>query len=206
MKSKWIKLISMTAMLLVLVACDQTPASDENVNSQDTTAESTESVELVEKEVTFEEGTLLLNLEADEKAEAYAELDAIDIYTGETQAADAYSHITKIESEQAYAELLVSTNKAPVIVYLGYNECPFCKVFSPKINQLASELDVEIHYYNTTERGNDATFSNAMRLYNVETVPHAFIVDKAKAGSFVNHESSMEEIEAFLLEYVEKTQ
>lgn len=201
--------MSMTVMLLVLAACNQTQSSDESNNSQDSTTkttETTESVELVEKEVNFEEGTRLLNLETDEKTAAYAELDAINIYTGETQAADAYSHITKIESEQAYAELLVSTNEAPVIVYLGYNECPFCKVFTPKINQLASELDVEIHYYNTNERGNDATFSNAMQLYNVETVPHAFIVENAKAGSLVNHESSMEEIEAFLLEYVEKTQ
>lgn len=203
MKKRLLKLVGLSSMLLLLAACNQSQTTEENSAAEETVA--TESVELVDREVSFVEGTELLALESEEKAEAYAELDEVDIFSGEPENTD-YSQIKPIESEMAYAELLVSTNDTPAIVYLGFDECPFCKVFSPKINQLASELDVEIHYYNTHERGNDATFANAMQLYNVETVPHAFIVEHAKAGSKVNHESSMEEIEAFLLEYIDKTQ
>lgn len=203
MKKHLLKIVGLSSMLLVLAACNQSDTAKESVTSEDVIA--TESVELVDQEVTFENDTQLLNLDEEAKAAAYAELDNVEIYTGETDSS-LYTQFKTVDSEQAYAELLVSTNKTPVIVYLGFDECPFCKVFSPKINQLASEMDVEIQYYNTKERGNDATFANAMQLYNVETVPHAFIVDGAKAGSKVNHESSMEEIEAFLLEFVNKTQ
>lgn len=203
MKKYLLKLVGLSSLLLFLVACNQSDPAQESVATEDVIA--TESVELVDQEVSFEDETQLLSLDEGEKAAAYAELDKVDIYTGETDSS-LYTQFKTVDSEQAYAELLVSTNETPVIVYLGFDECPFCKVFSPKINQLASEMGVEIQYYNTKERGNDATFVNAMQLYNVETVPHAFIVDGAKAGSKVNHESSMEEIEAFLLEFINKTQ
>lgn len=203
MKKALVKLVGLSSVLVVLTACNQSQMNEESVSSEETGA--VESVELVEREVTFEDGTQLLSLDEEEKAAVYAELDEVAIYTGETDTA-AYSQLKPVESETAYAELLVSTNNTPAIVYLGFDECPFCKVFSPKINQLASELGVEIHYYNTKERGNDATFADAMQLYNVDTVPHAFIVEDVKVASKVNHESSMEEIEAFLLEFVDKTQ
>lgn len=203
MKKRLIKLVGLSSVLLVLAACNQASTKEESVTSDEESV--AESVELVDREVTFEEGTQLLSLDAADKAVVYAELDEVDIFTGEP-ASSAYSQLIPVESEQAYADLLISTNDQAAIVYLGFDECPFCKVFSPKINQLASELGVDIHYYNTTERGNDATFANAMQLYNVDTVPHAFIVENVKAGSKINHESSMEEIEAFLLEYVDKTQ
>lgn len=203
MKKALVKLVGLSSVLVVLTACNQSQMNEESVSSEETGA--VESVELVEREVAFEDGTQLLSLDEEEKAAVYAELDEVAIYTGETDTA-AYSQLKPVESETAYAELLVSTNNTPAIVYLGFDECPFCKVFSPKINQLASELGVEIHYYNTKERGNDATFADAMQLYNVDTVPHAFIVEDVKVASKVNHESSMEEIEAFLLEFVDKTQ
>ncbi|MGO4928580.1 TlpA family protein disulfide reductase [Fundicoccus sp. Sow4_D5] len=203
MKKALVKLVGLSSVLVVLTACNQSQMNEESVSSEETGA--VESVELVEREVTFEDGTQLLSLDEEEKAAVYAELDEVAIYTGETDTA-AYSQLKPVESETAYAELMVSTNNTPAIVYLGFDECPFCKVFSPKINQLASELGVEIHYYNTKERGNDATFADAMQLYNVDTVPHAFIVEDVKVASKVNHESSMEEIEAFLLEFVDKTQ
>lgn len=203
MKKRLVKLVGLSSMLFLLAACQQAQTSEDSNASNE--AQTEETVELVDREVTFEEGTHLLDLDAEEKAAIYAELDEVDLYTGETEA-QVFSQLKPVESEKAYADLLVSTNERPAIIYLGFDECPFCKVFSPKINQLASELGVEIHYYNTKERGNDATFANAMQLYNVDTVPHAFIVDGVKVGSKVNHESSMEEIEAFLLEFIDKTQ
>lgn len=197
----WIKCLGLSSALLLLVACNQETSTQEASSSEAVASE--ESVELVDQAVNFDEGTQLLTMDETEKKERYSELDMIDIFTGETETADTYSQINNIETEKDYAELLVSTNEKPAIVYLGFNECPFCKVFTPKINQLASEMGIEIYYYNTKEHAEDATFASAMQLYNVETVPHAFIVENAKAGSKVNHESTMLEIEAFLQEYLE---
>lgn len=203
MKHTFIKLLSLVSMSFLLGACQDTETATEKKASAPSTTESEESVELVDRKVEISEGTAFLQMDESEKASAYAELDEIDLFTGEVAPTSAMSNMINVDSEADYAQLLINTKDQPAIVYLGFDDCPFCKVFSPKLNQLASEFDLDIYYYNTHERDKDATFANAMQLYNVQTVPHAFIVENGEPGSKVNHESTMIEIEAFLAEFSE---
>lgn len=197
-----IKLAILSSMTLLLGACQNEAASTSEASPTETTQESTE---MIDKKVEISEDTAFREMNESEKAAAYAALDEIDLYTGETEATAAMSQIQNIESEADYSALLATTSDQPAIIYLGYDDCPFCKVFSPKINHLASEYGVEIYYYNTHERGDDATFANAVQVYNVDTVPHAFIVEDARPGSKINHESTMAEIEAFIAELAEQS-
>lgn len=203
MTRTFFKLLSVASLTLFLGACQDTGAQNEEKSAATSAIESEEAVELVDRKVEIPEKTAFLNMDEAEKEAAYAELDEIDIYTGEVSPTASMSRMINVDSEADYVQLLTDTKDQPAIVYLGFDECPFCKVFSPKINQLASEFNVDIYYYNTHERDKDATFANAMQLYNVSTVPHAFIVENSRPQSKINHESSMAEIEAFFAEFVE---
>ena len=94
----------------------------------------------------------------------------------------------------------MSTADGAKIIYLGFDECPYCHAFSPKLNQLAKEKGVTVYYYNTRKHANDSNFESAMQVYGVNKVPNAFIVKGGKPGINVNHASKMAELEAFINE------
>lgn len=202
MNQSIIKLAILSSMALLLGACQNETTPTREVSSTEATQE---PAEMIDKKVEISEDTSFREMSEDEKKQAYAALDEIDLFTGEVGPTADMSQIQNIGSETDYSTLLTATNDRPAIIYLGFDDCPFCKVFSPKINHLASEYGVEIHYYNTHERGDDVTFANAMQVYNVDTVPHAFIVEGARPGKKINHESTMAEIEAFIAEFAEQT-
>ncbi|UUX34183.1 thioredoxin family protein [Fundicoccus culcitae] len=179
---------------LVLTACGN---NSEEQGLIDTIQETVSSTSRLDASITIDESAAFLSMEASEKESVYESLDAIIMDTEMIHNIADYSMISEIESEAAYLDFISTTDESPKVIYLGFNECPYCVVFTPKINQLAEEIDVPIYFYNTQTRQNDDNFVDAMSNYNVSTVPHAFIVDKGKPIQFINHKSSMEAIEAF---------
>lgn len=145
-----------------------------------------------------------LKMDNDAKSLVYASLDLIGTNAKSNKPAKDYSQIVEITSEDAYAKLLESTEEQAKIIYLGFDECPWCKAFLPKINQLASEFDVTIHYYNTRSRQVDSTFMSNMKHFGVDTVPYAFIMEDGDNKERINHMSSMQQIEDFFSQYDKK--
>lgn len=201
MKVKHLLLVT-TAAITLLSACDLMP----RLGSSNAEIEVTVQGERQDTEVAFADDVQLLNLSDSEKATLYADYDAIEKYSAGTKSPIAYSQVTELDSDQAYTDFILSTQKEAKIIYLGFDECPYCKAFTPKLNQLAKELDLPVYYYNTRRRENDLNYQSAMATYNVQTVPHAFIMKNGKVQAKVNHLSSMSAIEAFVKKTAEMNQ
>lgn len=142
-------------------------------------------------------------LKLDEKAkkEAYTKLDNIKKSSHDSKTPLSFSQIKEVTSEEEYSQLLLNSKKEAFILYLGFDECPYCKAFTPKLNQLAKEMKLDIYYYNVRKRNQDPNFKTAMAFYKVDSVPHAFIVQDIKVKGMVNYDSTMEEIEQFLIKF-----
>lgn len=190
------KLLLLFSVIFIFSACNTRP------KSSDFEYEALLDSERIDKPVDIAENIKFKAMSGQAKAEVYKSLDEIGTSSKMTKLPEEYSHIQEIDSEHTYLELLESSQEQAVIVYLGFDECPWCKAFSPKLNQLASEFDIPVYYYNTQVRNQDESFTKAMEIYDVDTVPYAFIVDKHEAKERINHHSSMEQIEEFINLYV----
>lgn len=183
-------------MSLYLVACQS--------NSSEFEYMALEGQERLDQVVIIPPQTNFLTMEASEKEVQYQALDKIGVDSKGQHKATDYPHIEAISSESDYLEFVKSTEEQAQIIYIGFDECPWCKVFSPKINQLASEFDLPIYYYNTRSRAEDMTYTKVMESFNVETVPYAFIMVNGELKERINHQSSMQQIEDFFTRYREQ--
>lgn len=197
-KIKW--MMALTSTLLALGASIPIEVA---ATSQDKLIEQVVKGERRDGEVVFEDDFSFLNISAEEKQKRFAEYDMIETFSKSTKSPISYSNIEEITSQEAYTEFILSTMKEAKIIYLGFNECPACKAFSPKINQFAKEQGIQIAYYNTRSRAGDRDYDSVINSYQVDTVPHAFIMSKGKPIAKVNHASSMEALEAFVNKMVE---
>ncbi|MBD3949229.1 thioredoxin family protein [Tuanshanicoccus lijuaniae] len=152
----------------------------------------------LDKAVSIPEDTQFKTMDKAEKEKLYAELDKIEKFSQDTKSPISYSNIEEITSDAEYTDFILNSQKNASIIYLGFDECPYCKAFTPKLSHLAKEYGVKVYYYNTRKRDNDANFKSIVSMYNVETVPHAFIVKNGDVVNKINHEHSMTAIEAFV--------
>lgn len=159
--------------------------------------------DLIDGEVIIDDNLQFLAMEPAEKAARYAEYDHINKNTLTEVAALDFSQVEEVASEEEYNELMEKSMDEAVVLYLGFDECPYCRAFIPKLNHLAKELDVTLHYYNTNRRADDRNFNDVIQSLNIETVPHAFILQQGEIKARINHQNTMQEMENFLREVVE---
>lgn len=159
--------------------------------------------DLIDGEVIIDDNLQFLAMEPAEKAARYAEYDYINKNTLTEVAALDFSQVEEVASEEEYNELMEKSMDEAVVLYLGFDECPYCRAFIPKLNHLAKELDVTLHYYNTNRRADDRNFNDVIQFLNIETVPHAFILQKGEIKARINNQNTMQEMENFLREVVE---
>lgn len=109
-------------------------------------------------------------------------------------------YIKVIESEKDYIKFINETNDQAKIIYLGFDDCPFCKAFLPKLHAIAEDYETNIYYYDIHERQADASFTMVIeKFYKINKVPHAFIVKDSKIqGDPLNSKSSMQDMETFI--------
>lgn len=198
-------LLSLSAVVF-LGAC-QAPQnnSDETTTAQVTQTSSVAVAEVdkvkgerIDAEVVIETNQPFAKMSATEKSEQFQKLDEIIVNTKTEVDMTQLTAIQEIVSDKDYFKLIEQSQEDAQVIYLGFNECPYCKAFSPKLNALATEKDVVIHYYNTHKHSKDTTFTEITQFYQVETVPHAFIVHKGQIVGIINHESTMESMEQFV--------
>ena len=141
----------------------------------------------------------LLDLTKQEKREAYQALDqyhqidppipmdpkdqtSLDLLNGP----QAYQNYKNQQSDQVY------------LLYLGFEDCPFCQAFVPKLNHLADRLELRIAYYNVMDHQEDADFDDLIDFLKISTVPALFLIKSDKIIGQVDHQSKMQEIEDLL--------
>ncbi|HBY89062.1 MAG: thioredoxin family protein [Ruoffia tabacinasalis] len=193
-----LKVIGLVMTVGLVVACSS--QSDEFEHT------ALAGVERINAPVTIPGDTSLLTMNEDAKGMIYDSLDKIGTFAEGTQSPVDYSQIEAVQTEADYIEFLQETSDQAKLLYIGFDECPWCKALSPKINQIASELNVPIYYYNTRLHEHDATFQGAMQTFGVETVPYVFVMEDGEAKERISHESSMEQIEQFFTLYTEEYQ
>ncbi|WIK67299.1 thioredoxin family protein [Globicatella sanguinis] len=181
----------------------------ENSNEASTTANNDNESnviaeeDLIDGEVVIDDNLQFLAMEPAEKAARYAEYDHINKNTLTEVAALDLSQVKEVASGEEYNELMEKSMDEAVVLYLGFDECPYCRAFIPKLNHLAKELDVTLHYYNTNRRVEDLNFNDVIQFLNIETVPHAFILQQGEIKARINHQNTMQEMEDFLRQVVE---
>ena len=193
----WTKAICLVTSTLALTN-PTSPRGYAETNEKNSSQENRSQTDQV---VSIDPETKFLKMTAAEREQAYKELDQIELTSQEIKPVPKYSQVKEILSAEDYQKLIDQSKDNPLIIYLGFNECPYCRAFLPKFNHLAKEFGAEINYYNTSERAKDDNFEQVVSFFNVETVPHAFIVKQGKVVKQINNNNSMAEIEAFLHSY-----
>ena len=187
-------IILLSTAFLVLAACQ----SKNHSASQSMQSLEDQYAQRIDAPVIFEEGIQLLQLPEAERVQQYQHYDEIIKDSAKTVSATNYPSIEAIGSEQDVDDFLTATYNAPRVLLFGFDACPYCQAFVPKVSQLAQELNVTLYYYDTVERSQDQTFMETIQSFGIETVPHAFVVEKAEPTVQIDHHSSMEDIETFL--------
>ncbi|XJS11349.1 hypothetical protein ACF3NG_03695 [Aerococcaceae bacterium WGS1372] len=195
MKKLW-KLNLIIFMSFILVACQSDQLEFEYT--------ALDGVERIDQTISIPSDTEFLKMDDSVKKTHYEALDKIGVDAQSQYKASDYSNIEELDSEKAYIKFLESNQEEAKIMYIGFDECPWCKAFSPKINQIASEFDLPIYYYNTRSRSEDLTYMQIMENFQVETVPYVFIMVEGEPMERINHLSSMQQIEDFFSLFNEK--
>ncbi len=141
--------------------------------------------------------TAFLSMDPDQKAAAYHEIDQVNQTNSQAPGAWDYSQIKIIKTEKDFQDQMTQSDREPFILYLGFDQCPYCQAFTPKISHLAKELDVTIYYYNSQ----DHNISDLAQKWQLETVPQALIIQNGQMKARVDHLSKMQDIENFLYQY-----
>ena len=144
--------------------------------------------------------TDLSGMENDEKESLYESYDQIDIQNrNDPFPPSQMSHLKEIDSPTQVEEIIQTSNQETQVIYVGFDDCPYCKAFLPKLDLLATSYKVDYHYYNTDQRVADHNFSFITNeFFNITTVPHAFVIKNEKIIATIDNTSSMKEIENFI--------
>ncbi|MGX7108959.1 thioredoxin family protein [Facklamia miroungae] len=197
---KFNKLILLLASAsLFASACHMSDAKNQ-AEPNKTTSHAEKTTEINEL-VSFEEDTKLLKMEPKLKEKTYKQLDQMESYSEDPIISPhSMSNIQTIEDQKAYENVIKASYHSPQLIYIGFNECPYCRNFLPKLNQLAKELSLTYYYYNTNERVNDNNFRDLVDNYfKVSTVPQLFLIKDGQIDRKLENTNSMAELEAFLL-------
>lgn len=192
---------------------EATTTADETTTAEATTAEET-TVEETTAEATTTEATAAAPAVApagSEEAEAESEEasdESEESSSGEagnngdeTQLAPIPERSQQIimEDDKAFDKLLEDSKEKAQILYVGFEECPFCKEFVPKLNDAAEKVQVKFHYYNTDYRGQDANFGKVTgEFLQISTVPHAFLIKDGKVVEKLTSDAKEADFEAFV--------
>ncbi|SEQ47308.1 bacteriocin transport accessory protein, putative [Ignavigranum ruoffiae] len=188
-------------IILLLIALSMLVISNQSQYHLIDDVYASSSAEDIDKIVEIDDKLKFKDMDKNEKEKLYKEYDKITSSSKDKRIATDYSQVKEIESENDYNQLIEKSKKEPVIIYLGFNECPFCKSFIPKLNHLANEYDVELNYYNTNKRIDDSNYLDVIKFFDIETVPHAFVIKDEKIITKLNEESTMNDMETFLVDF-----
>lgn len=108
---------------------------------------------------------------------------------------DNVAGFEKIDSAKAQ-QLVKGGSEA--IIYIGKEECPYCRKFVAKLNKVAEETGARIYHVNSVEESDMEGITAFRNEYSIPTVPGFIYTDGENVR--VKCDSSMpeEEIKAFM--------
>ncbi|MBG9987454.1 thioredoxin family protein [Aerococcaceae bacterium DSM 111176] len=180
--NKYMKLLSLLTVIVLLVGFDI--PNNEAIIEED--------------RIGFGEEYKIQELSSNDKEDMYQSLDVIQKIETEMPGITEYAQIEPFDDYESFIQLMENSKEEPQVVYFGYDACPFCKAFTPKISQLAKEFDVTINHYNTDENMGSEDFLKIVAPFSLQTVPHAFLIEDEQVIDILNDKSTMEEIETFI--------
>ena len=201
--SQWLIAALATSSLFASPLATRAQSSDVNSTSSAQSSETDQATSPQEGQVVIQADWDFKSMSAEAKQPIYQALDQIQLDPVSHQEIAAFEAVKPFEGEEDYMKWMLSTSDQPSVVYLGYDESAYCQAFTPKLAALAKSYGVTVHYYNVRMHAVEESFPAAMRVYGVETVPHAFIVKDGKPVTSINHQSSMAEIEDFVKQAAE---
>lgn len=197
------KFLLLLASLSLLTACQENTSKQESSTTSQVTATSsaTDIKEDTSETINFSPDTKLLDLSESEKTDYYQKLDAIETLSGNQPTnSETYSQLLEIDNQADFEKIIEQSNQVPQLIYIGFTDCPFCKAFLPKLNQLCKELDLQFHYYDTDARQADPNFQDTIdNFFQVSTVPQLFLV-KNEQAKMLDKTDSMQALEDLLKE------
>lgn len=81
----------------------------------------------------------------------------------------------KIDVEEAKELLLAQEGN---IIFIANEECPYCARFSPKLEKVAKENDLTIHYLYSEIKNYKGDMEDFRNSYGVKTIPALLYSDK----------------------------
>ncbi len=91
-------------------------------------------------------------------------------------------------------------------LYVGRPTCPYCNRFLPKLEEAIRTTNVPVYYLNTDEETDTAAVTDFLTTQDIQTVPYLAYYRGNQRVAFLEKgsESSLKEIETFLMTYAEE--
>lgn len=118
----------------------------------------------------------------------------------ETEYAIAIKKLNKIE-HQEISSLIDRSENENIIIYIGRETCPFCKMFVPKLTQAVTETNSSVNYIDTENK--DTTLLDFANKYNINEIPKLIVLSnkEKKDELLIFNDITPELITAFLKKY-----
>lgn len=104
-------------------------------------------------------------------------------------------HFNRVNSQEA-EQLIQEKNGA--VVFVGRESCPYCRLFIPKLAELAVTKNVNIHYLNSEDQADAEGISAFRQKYQVPTVPGLVYADDQGSRTVCDSSLSIQEIAEFV--------
>lgn len=95
------------------------------------------------------------------------------------------------------AEVKISSEDK-FILFIGRGSCPYCQRFAPKLNRVASENGLTVHFLNSEDSKDLAAIQVLRQRYQVPTVPGLLVAKKGQVRVVCDSSLSEEAILDFI--------
>ncbi|MFI3940106.1 DUF1307 domain-containing protein [Vagococcus fluvialis] len=112
-----------------------------------------------------------------------------------------YNKIVKNFKEVSVKD--IQSLEKEIVLFVGYAECPYCRIFAPKLLEASKNENKEIYYLNTNNLSDTEEENKLLKSLNLETVPALFNYadNKIKTFEFEDSENvSVKDIQLFFKE------
>lgn len=82
-------------------------------------------------------------------------------------------------------------NNEESLIFIGRNSCGFCRLFLPKLVEVADEIDQDFYFVDSTNTASDQDLADLREELGVRTVPSLVVLGGPKRFTNLNIDSSI---------------
>lgn len=90
------------------------------------------------------------------------------------------------------------TNQENLILFIGRATCPYCRLFAPKLAQVAKDNHLKIAFLDSDNFQDWEAIEDLRRIYQVRTVPGLLVANQGKVRVVCNSQLTQSEILEFI--------